>query len=267
MSSSLTEEQQSSAAELANAILGTAAANGDEHAAEVLASEGIVEPVAVAAPVIPAPSRTTPTAEAVVPAVEVVEGTEPVSYDPVIPDDLAALLNEPDFEEEAAAEIAAEAEESYIEDPDGAAKLRAAEKRIAFLEERVTAASRKNWVAENLRAYPLLREYAKAKVEGIMATSRRGFARECAALNTELEAIAKPMLTDLRAAAAVTKQEAVAEGRAVAQQRWGAVPGGESAVAGDAEYDARVAAAQKETEKTGDLSPLFREMLTQINPL
>lgn len=267
VSSSLTEEQQSSAAAVAEAILGKAAMNGNEHAAEVLNAENRVEPVAVAAPEPPVPSRTTPAAEAVAVTEPAVEATAPVSYDPVIPEDLAALLNEPDFEEEAAAEIQAEAEETFIENPDDAAKLRALEKRNAWLEERVVETSRKNWVAENLRAYPLLREYAKTEVEGIKATSRRGFAREAAALNTRLETIAKPMLADIRAAAATTRQEAVTEGREVARQRWGAPPGGESAVPGDAEYDARVAAAQKVTAKTGDLKPLFREMLTEINPL
>lgn len=267
---SLTETEQSAAADLTAAILTTAARNGDEHAAALLGADA---PAEVVEAVLPAPSIPTPAAPAATetPALPVAEAPADapaaVTYEPVLTDELAALLAEPDFEEEAAAEIQAEAEETYIEDPVAATADRAKDKRIKFLEDQLTERSKKNWVAENLRAYPLLREFAKAEVEALPATSRRAFARQAQALNTRLETMAAPMLSALRAEVATITTEARTEARTEVKRAWGD-PAPDLRAPGDAEqYEAELAAAEKDTAKTGDLKALFRTMLGRTNPM
>lgn len=268
---SLTETEQSAAADLTAAILTTAARKGDEHAAALLGMEGA--PAEVVEAVLPAPSIPTPAASAATetPAPPVAEAPaeQPatVTYEPVLSDELAALLAEPDFEEEAAAEIQAEAEETYIEDPAAATADRAKDKRIKFLEDQLTERSKKNWVAENLRAYPLLREFAKAEVEALPATSRRAFARQAQALNTRLETMAAPMLSALRSEVATITTEARTEARTEVKRAWGD-PAPDLRAPGAAEqYEAELAAAEKDTAKTGDLKALFRTMLGRTNPM
>lgn len=255
---SLTETESQAAAAVADAILGDwQAMSGDDVPAAEPVAEAVTPPVE--APSTPAsiPAPAAPAAET--PPAEQPEATEVPSFEPDLPEDLAELLATPDFEAEAAAEVAAHVEANpdvYIDTESTASEL-AKDKRIKFLEDQLVARSRKNWVEENLRAYPLLRTYAKAEVEAFTATSRRAFARDAQTLNARLETIAKPMLTDLAALKASLKTAAIAEGKTEAAARWGAPPGDVPGAGSHAATAAELEAA----EKTGDLTEIFKVML------
>lgn len=262
---SLTEAESQAAVGVADAILGDFAKKGGyEHVPPVAeAARAAAEAPVAATPEVS--STPTPAAEAAEPATPAETPVAEIpSFEPDIPDDLQELLDTPDFDEEAAAEVAALVEEDpnqYI-DTDQEKRIRALEKRNAWLEDQVVVKSRKNWVQENLRAYPLLRTYAQDEVEKIDATSRRGFAREAAALNSRLETIAKPMLADIAALKAGLKGEAYQEGKAEAKAAFGD-PASELAATGPG---ADNAAKLAEAEKTGDLKQVFKVML-EAKPL
>jgi hypothetical protein len=146
-----------------------------------------------------------------------------LDFKPRLNDDLQALLDEPDFDEEAALEVAAELEDGEYEygDPEVAKQLRSLQKRNAHLESQLVAKSRKGWVAENLRAYPLLDKYAADQVQAIAATSRRAFAREAAKLNATYEKALAPALEEITKAKAALKQQVVTEARDEVKRAWG----------------------------------------------
>jgi len=107
--------------------------------------------------------------------------TPEFDFDPEVPDDIRALVDEPDFEEEAEAEIAAQAEEwdeegeeEYV-DPrlmEERKQRIALEKKLAHVETLRIKDARKAWAEEAEKFYPL------ADSSKIEATSRRGFLRE-----------------------------------------------------------------------------------------
>jgi len=267
---STTEAEAQAVASLTDTIIGDFAKKGGYEHIPVVAEATAVEvpqPVAAApvqvpnSPVPAAPAAPAPPAPPAAPQTEIVP--EVLSFTPDVPEDLQALIDEPDFEEEAAAEVAAKLQnqpDEYIDVQQQTAEL-AKDKRIAFLEAQLVAKSRKGWVAENLRAYPLLRTYAKDEVERIDATSRRAFAREAAALNGRLETIAKPMLEDIARLKAETRTEALAESKNEAKARWGNVPGDIGGVGPDTDHDARLAAAEAEAARTGSTRDIMKVML------
>lgn len=213
--------------------------HGDENAARMLHElEGTATPdVAPAAQPVSIPATAAAAAPAPVTATPRVDHDpepEPTddpddlfalpSFDPVPDDELDRLLEEPDFDEEAAAEVQAAVDAGEYDetvDLDAAAKIRAQEKRIQFLEQQIVKKSRKGWVEENLRKYPLLATYARDEVEKIDATSRRAFAREAAKLHDRFSAVAKPLLDDLAKAKAQIKTDATTEARQEVQAAWG----------------------------------------------
>lgn len=226
------------AADLTASILGQAAANfaGDptgDNAARMLAEmEGRTVEAPQAAPVVSDP---TPAAEAA-PAVETPVADEPEAvlpdFSPQLSDELQALLDEPDFDEEAALEVAAEAADSYDEtfDQDTAAQLRAKDKKIKWLEEQNANKSRKGWVEEQASAYPFLREYAPKELKEALAgvTSRRAAARVAADLNEKYTRVLGPAVADLNVAKAAAKTDAEKAARGKAATQWG-LPAGDVA--------------------------------------
>lgn len=242
------------AAALTQSILGEFARNGEERAEALLADQDDGAPQ-----VIPAVSSPAPAAEAAAVAAETPEddgGEAPdpaaalTDFAPTPSEELAALLEEGDWEEEAAAEVAAALESGELDenaDPETERQIRALQKRNAFLEERVVQSNRGKWVAENLRAYPLLATYAPEVIEGIDATSRRSFARRAQEANARYEKMLKPALDDVAALKAQAKADGLAEGRKQASDQWGlpvVEPAGAAAPAQQAELErARAARA------------------------
>ncbi len=227
------ETTEQAAAAVTAAMLGEFLKDGDENAARMLAEmagsdeapETVSSPASQADPLQLLDRIIRPDQQAEAEAA--VETTVPASlpdFAPQLTDDLQALLEEPDFDEEAAAEIDAEFDDSVEfdgRDPEMEKRIRALEKRNAWLEGRAVDASKGKWVAENEKAYPLLKTYAPDELRGINATSRRAFAREAAALNARYEKVLAPALADLAAAKALAQGDAEAAARKKAAQNWG----------------------------------------------
>lgn len=226
------ETTEAAAAALANSILAEGAA---KFGGTIVEDREFAEPVAAPEPVTRQPVSSQPTAAdaASVGAAIVDEhaadlkhlASEPepvISFDPVPDDELDALLAEPDIAAEVEAEIAAEMEEfSDTYDPDEARRIKTLEKRNQWLEQQHVAGQRKNWVAENLRKYPLLATYAPDDIAAIDATSRRAFAREAQKLNERYSRVLGPALQDLHAAKEIAKTEAEQAARSKAAAEWG----------------------------------------------
>ncbi len=105
---------------------------------------------------------------------------EEFNLDPEVPDEIRALVDEPDFEAEAEEELEASVEEEWDEegeeytDPRLAEERKkrvAAEKKAAHYENLRVKDARKSWEEEAEKFYPL------ADAKKIDATSRRGFLR------------------------------------------------------------------------------------------
>lgn len=264
---SLTEAEASAAAALTDNIIGDFQKKGGyEHIPVVAEAAAAVAPQPVAATPVVVSSSPTPAAPAADAPPDAEIAPEVPSFEPDLSDELRALLETPDFEAEAEAEITAELEETdpneYNGNPDQDKKLRALEKRNAWLESQVVAKSRKGWVEENLRAYPLLRTYAKDEVEGFDASSRRAFARQAAELNGRLEKIAKPMLDDIAKLKESLKGEGFLEGKADAKAAFGAPAGDVAGTGASAAHADRLAAA----EESGDELTVLKVML-ETTPL
>lgn len=248
------------AADLTAGILGEAAAKfaGDEVGDNAARMLNEMQPQqAAAAPQAPAPvvSSPTPAAEPAPPAPPASEQTEEPDelpdFTPQLSDEYRALLEEPDFAEEAAAEIDAEQENEYNPDldTDTARRIRELEKRNAWLEQQTVKANKGKWIAEAERSFPLLKAYAGDELREIQATSRRGFAREAAKLNDRMTRVLTPAIQDLQAAKQQAKTEATTEARQLAAQNWG-LPPGEGIAAADQEQAAQIQSAlQKAREE------------------
>lgn len=234
---------------------------------EVVEDEG--QPVVGVPMVVPSVPRPTSPDSLVVDPVDEPEPFDVSMFDPQLSPDLAELLEDeqPDFDAEARAEVAAElqaAEDtgSYYEgDPDATARLRALEKRNAFLEERIVQTNRGKWVQENLRAYPLLAQHFPDDVKAIDATSRRAFAREAAALHDKYSKALRPVLETLATAKTAAREDVRAEERTNVRNAWG-VPAADLAASGaSAEQLARI----QQARKGEDLAGVIRAMI-EPNP-
>lgn len=257
------ETTEQAAAGLGALILAEAAAGGhpvgvfNEETAEPTVAEHVAAQIAQRV----APSTPAPAAEAVpfplpVESVDVsgyVDAAEANSglpdFTPLTDDELDTLLTEPDIDAEVEQEaVAAAAEYGDTFDPDEFRRVRSLEKRNEWLESQLVAKSKQGWVAENLRKYPLLNTYFADEVKSIDATSRRGFAKAAAEMNTRYAAALSGPLSDIAALRAGTKAEAKAEARTEAAQQWGLPvgdPAGSAAAEVQAEVDAELAAARQ----------------------
>lgn len=186
-------------------------------------------PPVQAAPVAPAvepqaPATPAPVAATVeTPAEPVVAPESAATFKPKLDDDQRALLDEPDFDEEARAEVADEIESEEYEyaDPETTAKVRALEKRTQFLEGQLVAKSKKGWVEEARRAYPDLARLLPGEIEAITATSRRAFMRAADATNTKYATVLGPTLAKLEAERTAIANGAVATAREEVANAWG----------------------------------------------
>lgn len=229
------------------------------------------EPVVQApAPQVPPAAQEAPVAAPVVPA------TPGVAEGPVVPEDAPtfkakfdedqrALLDEPDFEAEARAEVQAELDDPDGEyeyaDPETTAKVRALEKRNAFLEGQVVAKSKKGWVEEAKRACPDLVRFFPGEIESIDATSRRAFLRAADALNTKYATALGPTLEKLEAERRAISGNAVAVAREEVANAWGRPAADTLPPAAAAQQD-----ALERTRKAGDLDAGIK-VLMQDHPV
>lgn len=158
---------------------------------------------------------------------EAPQETAPLAFDPdpELPEDITELLDEPDFEEEAAAEIAAAIPEDEYNteaytDPELAEERRkriAAEKRAAHFEGLRVKDSRSKWEAEAAKFFPF------ADAGSIQATSRRGFLRAAQQENERVKNLPsiKAMIERGSLATEAVAAEALDIAREESRDAWG----------------------------------------------
>jgi hypothetical protein len=222
-------------------------------------------PATVEAPVSPVASAAQPVegvhvaaTEAEAPAPEPTVAPSFSLEDPELPEDIAAFLNEPDFEAEAAAELVAlidgaggEFGEEYASEETVTERKRriAAEKKAAWLEERLAETNRSKWEAEALKYFP----YAQHQIGTIKATSRRQFLRDAQAAHTAM----KPHIEQYLKAAGTVVEKTVAEARtqveAQVKDAWGnPTVDASNSVATEAAFEAEIAQSRRESRSLED---------------
>ena len=141
--------------------------------------------------------------------------------DPELPDDVKALVDEPDFEEQAEAELALEEpdddDDDYV-DPevrDLRKQLKVAQKKAEHFESLRLRADRSKWETEAAKFFPF------ANPDTIAADSRRGFLREAKAQHEQIKAAVQPVLAQYKADRETIRAELEAEVRAEISAAWG----------------------------------------------
>lgn len=142
------------------------------------------------------------------------------------PAELQELLEAPDFEDDDEDELRVTDEPSLVsntwdeeEDPEKAAlqrKIAKLEKKAAWAEEQKIKASRRGW-ADEARKY-----FQFSNPDLIEAKSRRAFLKQAQAQHEAVAKVAKPVFDQIAELKQKAKEEALAEARAEAEQRWGA---------------------------------------------
>lgn len=265
MSNAAQEAAAAIAPEMAAQLVATMPLAGDDALAADLAARpdaAVVQEVLVPRPE-PSSSQpqTAPVAAAPAPQAAPAPVEEEFSFEPVIPDDLQELLDEPDFDEEAALDVAARTEDGeldYSTDPEVAQRLSKLERENAWLKQQRVLSDKKKWVAENLKAYPLLARYASDEVAAIDATSRRAFARQAQTLNGRLAKMVAPALQEIVEAKKQLRGEVNQEVRAEYKEGWGTITTGPATVPVEqSAYEAQLA----EANKTGQLHKVIGVMM------
>ena len=246
------------------------AAVANEHRQNLRGGEQPAE----AAPAPPVPSAAQPEPGVHDAATETEAEAAPISFsleDPEVPEDVLAFLNEPDFDAEAEAELASatpavdednDFDEQYTSEETVAERKRriAAEKKAAWLEERLAETNRDKWTAEAEKYFP----YASHALPKIKATSRRQFLREAQAAHEAM----KPHLQRYLQAAGNVVTETVAEARTAAEAQvkdaWGnPTVDASNTVSEDAQFQAVVEKSRRESRSLEDH---FKTLLRASTP-
>lgn len=162
------------------------------------------------------------------------EQTDEFNLDPEVPDDIRALVDEPDFEAEAEEEIAASVEEEWDEDgqdeyvdprlAEERKKRVAAEKKAAHYEQLRVKAERTKWEDEAAKFYPL------ADVKKIDATSRRAFLRAAKSRHEETKPFVLRGIESHKQDLQAEFDAKYAEAKAELERAWGRPLAGSSQV-------------------------------------
>lgn len=138
------------------------------------------------------------------------------------PEELKDLLEAPDFEDDDDDEPPVVAQnyepEDEYEDPEKAKlqrELAKLQKKLAWEQEQKAKQGRKLW-ADEARKY-----FQFSNPDMIEAKSRRAFLKEAQRQHEQVARVAKPVFDQLAELKAKAKEEALAEARAEAEQRWG----------------------------------------------
>lgn len=178
---------------------------------------------------------------------------------PTIPEDVLEMLETPDFDAEAAAEVEAETPEDAWEDEatkELRKQLRAAEKRAEFLETQRLKNELPRWKDEARKYFP------HADVDKIDASSRRGFLK---AAKAQHEAVADKVEAAVAAKLGGFNPEAErerirAEVKAELEQAWGSPTVTTTIVPNDtAESDAKVDAAIQNRGLAAGIMEMFKQ--------
>lgn len=139
-----------------------------------------------------------------------------------LPDELAAFLEEPDFEEVETTSLVSErfreqlADGDEFVDPDELARENAKlKKRLEWAEQQKAKAEQAKWQAEARKHFPY------ANVDSINATSRRAFLKQARAMHESNKALIAPQIEALRAKEAALRAEVEAKVKAELAEAWG----------------------------------------------
>lgn len=141
------------------------------------------------------------------------------------PEELRDVLETPDFDEDEEIEefegegnVAPTFDDDEFEDPEKARmakQIKKMQKQLAWSEEQKVKASKKAW-SDEARKY-----FQFSNPEVIQAKSRRAFLKEAQRQHQAVTKIAKPIFDAMAEERAKIKEQALAEAKAEAEQRWG----------------------------------------------
>lgn len=208
--------QDAAAGVLADAAADEAAALA-QHVEDDAAVFGSPAPV-YAEPFFPSDTNEAPTGEQ--PQVEE-EAFELPEINWEVPAELQELLEEPDFDEdedlEPVAEVPVQDEYEY-DDPEKqqlVRQLAKANKKLEWERQQKIKAARKGWEAEANKYF----QFSNPAI--IQADSRRAFLKQAQAQHEAVAKVAKPIFDSLAEERKRIKEQALAEARAEAAERWG----------------------------------------------
>lgn len=187
--------------------------------------------------------------EAGAPAPEAPEPEAPDDDD--LPDDIAALLDEPDLDDPDP-DLEVNLEE-YQDTEELARELTKTRKRNKYLEEQTLIKARKEWRREGKKYFPY------AELDTIEATSRRGFLKQAQTQHEQIKGRVESVLTEERKklTAAQTAEQVAA--REAAATSWGKpVTGGAPAMPpAQTTADDRLQAARRNRDLQGSIRALI----------
>ncbi len=214
------------------------------------------------APVVEAPEVVPVSSPVVDDTAPVVEATS-FEYDPEVPEDILAELNEAEIDEEVEREIAArvpdeEDEYGVVEDEDSVRERIKLQKRNEYLERELAKNKSTSWKAEAEKYFPL----AKTSLDSINATSRRSFLKQAKAKHEEILPHVQAVLAEARSYVDAEKAAGRADGRAAAAAAFGQpLSGPDINEIDQAASESAISQAREDAKRTGSLANLFRTMI------
>lgn len=248
---SLTEAESQAAADVANALM-----------ADFIGAPPVVEaPEAVAVP------ASSPVVEDTVEVAEEVTEAPSFEYDPEVPEDILAELNEAEIDDEVEREIATrpaaeENEYGYVEDEDAVRERIRLAKRNEYLERELAKTKSTSWKDEALKYFPL----AKYKLDDINATSRRSFLKQAKAAHETILPHVQEALADAKQFVDAEKVAAYAQAKTAAAEAFGKpLSGPDINEIDQAAANSNLTLAREEAKKTGSLVNVFKRLMEAGN--
>jgi hypothetical protein len=197
-------------------------------------------------------------------APEVTEVAEAPSfeYEPEVPEDILAELNEAEIDEEVEREIAArtpeEDEYGVAEDEESVRERVKLQKRNEYLEKELAKTKSTSWKEEAKKYFPL----SEHALDDIKATSRRSFLKQAKAQHEAILPHVQKVLADAKSFVDAEKAAGRADGKAAAAAAFGQpLSGPDINEIDQAAAEATITAAREDARKSGSLTNLFRTMI------
>ena len=250
-----TEAAQDVAARLAESLIVDFAKDGNENALDIIQREQAqTAPAAVEQPAAD---------EAPEP---VAEPAPPFDLNPALPEDLVAELDAAEIDEQVEREVAAyQPEEDEWGNPvevdtDAVREAIKLRKRNEYLERQLVESKAASWKAEAEKFFPL----AKHALDGITATSRRGFLRAAKAEHDRILPHVQGYLAEAKQFVDAEKADVTTEARKQVAESWGQpLAGPDTALnSQQADQQQRVQRARENVrEGKGGLAQVFAELM------
>jgi hypothetical protein len=219
-------------------------------------------------PVVEAPEGTEVPANdpAIDDTAEAVAEAPSFEYDPEVPEDILAELNEAEIDDEVAQEMSSrvteEDEYGVVEDEDAVRERLKLTKRNAYLEKELAKSKSGSWKDEALKYFPL----SKHSLDSIDATSRRSFLRQAKDEHERILPHVQSVLSEAKTFVDAEKAAARAEGKTAAAEAFGKPLSGPDVNEIDqASANSNLTLAREEAKKTGSLVNVFKRLMEAGN--